>query len=260
MKAHILILFVIFYSLALCQDKNKTIHVFVALCDNEHQGIVPVQHILGNGDDPKNNLYWGALYGVKSFFKRSNNWQLQSSENNPTSEILERCIFKHATNNVYLIADAYRGIEIKKTINDFFQAASGNNKQVITIEKDNDKISLGIGGNAKLITYIGHNGLMEFDLDNDPVSADSQVRDLIVLACSSREFFCDPLLNLRAKPLLLTTGLMAPEAYTLESAIEGWILNESNEQIKLRAASAYSTYQRCSIRAATNLFSTSCNR
>ena len=40
----------------------RTIHVFVALCDNEHQGIVPVPEKIGNGKDPANNLYWGAGY------------------------------------------------------------------------------------------------------------------------------------------------------------------------------------------------------
>jgi hypothetical protein len=38
----------------------KTIHVFVALCDNKNQGIVPVPEKLGRGDDPDGNLYWGA--------------------------------------------------------------------------------------------------------------------------------------------------------------------------------------------------------
>jgi len=36
----------------------KTIHVFVALCDNVNQGIVPVSAKLGNGQDIKGNLYW----------------------------------------------------------------------------------------------------------------------------------------------------------------------------------------------------------
>lgn len=38
------------YNCAFCEV--RTIHVFVALCDNEHQGIVPVPEIFGNGDDP----------------------------------------------------------------------------------------------------------------------------------------------------------------------------------------------------------------
>lgn len=31
------------------QAKIRTIHVFVALADNDHQGIIPVARILGNG-------------------------------------------------------------------------------------------------------------------------------------------------------------------------------------------------------------------
>jgi hypothetical protein len=47
--------------------KPRTIHVFVALADNDHQGIVPVARVLENGDDPEHNLYWGSAYGVKAF-------------------------------------------------------------------------------------------------------------------------------------------------------------------------------------------------
>ena len=47
----------------------KRIHVFVALCDNESQGIVPVGEKIGNGDDPESNLYWGCSDGFGGFFK-----------------------------------------------------------------------------------------------------------------------------------------------------------------------------------------------
>ncbi|MEM6697149.1 MAG: hypothetical protein AAF599_02045, partial [Bacteroidota bacterium] len=46
--------------------QTQTIHVFVALCDNVNQGIVPVPEHLGNGQDANSNLYWGAAYGVKN--------------------------------------------------------------------------------------------------------------------------------------------------------------------------------------------------
>ncbi|NQY66691.1 MAG: hypothetical protein HRT72_03070, partial [Flavobacteriales bacterium] len=49
--------------------QTRMIHVFTALCDNENQGIVPVPSLIGNGKDVRNNLYWGAGYGVKSFLK-----------------------------------------------------------------------------------------------------------------------------------------------------------------------------------------------
>src|SRR5215510_12584294 len=54
----------------------KTIHVYVALCDNKYQGIVPVPAKIGNGQDPDNNLYWGCAFGVRTFFKKSSDWKL----------------------------------------------------------------------------------------------------------------------------------------------------------------------------------------
>ena len=55
-------------------NPGKVVHVLVALCDNKYQGIVPVPAFLGNGEDAQKNLYWGAAFGVKTFFSKSANW------------------------------------------------------------------------------------------------------------------------------------------------------------------------------------------
>jgi len=57
-----------------------------------------------------------------------------------------------------------------------------------------------------------------------------------------------------AQPLLWTTGLMSPEAYTLKAALDGWMAGESDEQIKQRAAEAYAKYQKISVKSARRLF------
>jgi hypothetical protein len=49
---------------------------------------------------------------------------------------------------------------------------------------------------------------------------------------------------------------MAPEAYTLKSALDGWILGESADEIRERAASAYDRYQHCGIKEAHRLLVT----
>jgi hypothetical protein len=59
-------------------EKPKTVHIIVALCDNEHQGIVPVPKNIGNGDKPNSNLYWGCSEGVKTIFTSSKDWKLLS--------------------------------------------------------------------------------------------------------------------------------------------------------------------------------------
>jgi hypothetical protein len=77
-----------------------------------------------------------------------------------------------------------------------------------------------------------------------------------MLACLSKRYFAEPLRKTGARPLLWTTGLMAPEAYVLKAAIDGWMLNEDGEGVRTRAATAYNQYQRCGMNAALRLFST----
>lgn len=237
---------------ALCQSNPRVVHVYVALCDNESQGIVPVTKILGNGDDPANNLYWGAYYGVKSFFNRSANWQLINCEANK-EPIIERCVFKHRSTDTYLIADAYRGNTIKQCIQDFVDASAGKQKTKVQL----DSITcLDAGGSSPLLVYVGHDGLMEFTLEEHPAPVDSSKRDVMILACASKTFFNEPIAASGAYPIVWTTNLMAPEAYTLENAIEGWIMGENNEAIRMRAAQAYHDYQKCGINGAKRLFAT----
>ena len=121
-------LFLLFFlfQISFLNAETKIVHVFVALCDNDSQGIVPVPKKIGNGNDPDNNLYWGCGYGVRTFFKNSAEWKLDSKRKAVSPIILERCIFKHITQDVYIIADGYKGDKIKTCNENFFKSASGN--------------------------------------------------------------------------------------------------------------------------------------
>ena len=214
-KIKIFFIFLIFCSFNLkinsqeIDKEVKTIHIFVALCDNKNQGIVKVPEKIGNGQDSENNLYWGCAYGIKTYFKRSKEWKLLS-------------------------------------------ASSGITKSKIKI---NDK-TIGTDGNAELISYIGHNGLMDFNIRNKYINKDKKKRDVIILACYSKLYFPKHLKSANVNPLLWTTGRMAPEAYTIHDAINGYLNNEDNEKIRERGALAYSKYQKCSKKAANNLLVT----
>ncbi len=230
---------------------SKTIHIFVALCDNKYQGIVPVPEKIGNGQDPDNNLYWGCAFGVRSYFKKSKEWKFIESRKLKSAK-LERIIFKHITKNYYLVADAYDGKLIKESTIDFLNSSSGKTKDTLKI----GKTTIGIGGNSKLLAYVGHDGLMDFQLNETFENIDKEKRDIIILACYSKKYFAPYLAKSNVNPLVWTTGLMSPEAYTLHDAISGYVLNENNEEIRSRAAKAYSKYQKCSEKAARNLLIT----
>ena len=230
-------------------DHFKVIHVFVALCDNEHQGIQKVPSKIGNGQDSENNLYWGCDLGTKTFLKNHKDWQLVQTSQNPKENVLERCLFKHKATNTLLVADAYDGEFIKKCTSDFLQSCSGNFNDTFVFGKD----SIACGGSSDLLSYIGHDGLMEFRLDDVFAPKDTLQREAIILACISKSYFEPYLKQTGAKPLIWTTGLMAPEAYTLVEAIDKWILKKDKNIIREAAAQAYHQYQKCGIKAARNL-------
>lgn len=229
-------------------ETTKTIHILVALCDNKYQGIVPVPKSIGNGQDPKNNLYWGTAYGIKTYFKRSKTWKLLKSTK-IDNIILERLVFKHTTKNVYLVADAYNGKFIKNTTEKLLSSLSGAEKDTLRV----NNTTIGIEGNASLVAYIGHDGLMDFNLNKTYPNKDNKERATIILACYSKNYFKDYIKNAKATPLVWTTGLMAPEAYTIHDSLTGYVNGETNEQIRNRAATAYNKYQKCGLKGAKKL-------
>ena len=247
-----LLVFLFSASLLAQNTSPKTAHIFVALCDNINQGIVPVPKTLGNGQNPKTNLYWGALYGVKTHFKKSKDWTFVQSITSYNPQILERVLFKHTATDTYLLADAYDGKYIKQTTIDFLKASSGNFSTTIQV----DSKKLDFGGKADLVSYIGHDGLMEFQLDIDLQKDTSSPKDAIILACYSKEFFSPYFEKTGANPLVWSTGLMAPEAYTLKWALDGWVQEKRDADIRELAAQAYNKYQKCGIRGARNLLVT----
>lgn len=232
---------------------GRVAHVLVALTDNRYQGIVPVPAAIGNGDDPAHNLYWGAAYGLRTFLQKSADWELVGRCGAGKGPVLERCVFRHRREKVYVVADAYRGREIKRAVSDFFAFAAGQGPEEVAI---GDSEFATVAGASDLVAYVGHDGLMDFQLDRYKYSADNKHRDAVMLACASKSYFADALRWTGAKPLVWTTGLMAPEAYVIEAVLAGWAVRDTDDQICRRAAQAYDKYQHCGAKGAMHLFAT----
>lgn len=247
------LIFLMIPTVSLSANEARYVHIIVALADNKSQGIVPIPELIGNGDDPRNNLYWGALYGFKTQFKKNKNWKLLSAKKDLDNHILERVLFYNKKYNTYLIGDAYKGSSIKEATQDFLIASSSSQSEPLLFKEKAIKTY----GEADLVGYIGHNGLMDFVIKKEAIPViNKEGNDAIILACQSRLLFTNWLAYTGAKSILLTTGNMAPEAYTLEAALEGWMKKQPNSHIKELAAKAYSKYQKTGIKGARRLFFT----
>lgn len=213
--------------------ETKSIRVFVALCDNKSQGIIPVGERIGNGDDPDGNLYWGCDDGFRSYFRRSKKWEVVKSEKDISHSVMRRMELNHKEDDIVLIADAYRGSEIRNCYIAFEEAVAS--------------------GKHDLVAYIGHNVLMDTTL-LDAKQVEDNETESIVLCCHSYTYCRSRLDTLGSKPLLLTQQLMYPGSFILHDAIESWRKGGSREDIRNAAGKAYARNQGISVSAATNVF------
>ena len=127
MTRYLLLITILFFVMPASSQRGN-IHIIVPLCDNKNQKIVPVPAKIGNGEDPRNNLYWGCKYGIKTFFMGKTGWKLLKCISDPSPDICERLIFTRPGSTIFLIADAYRGSRISEAISEFLNYASGTKK------------------------------------------------------------------------------------------------------------------------------------
>ncbi len=220
-------------SASLAQATARQVRVFVALCDNKTQGIVPVGAKIGNGDDPDANLYWGCSDGFGSFFRHSSRWKVIASDKDISEAILRRLTLRHVEGDINLVAEAYRGSQIRQCLKDFEEAASSNKFDVVA--------------------FIGHNGLMDFKLEV-PQKVEGNDTEVIVLCCLSEKYFGDRLRALGCRPILMTQQLMYPGSFLLHATIEKWRSGGTLADFRAVAAGSYAKNQKISVRAATGVF------
>lgn len=222
------------------QKRHATIHV--SLADNNHQGIVPTTKMLGNGQDPANNLYWGALYGLKSYFARNPNWKVSKSRPG-SSTVLDAIKISHIDHpECEIKAQAYDGAHQNNPLRNFYgELVSERSK-------------------SELACYVGHNPLMDIQPPNvKPTKTSKQHnavlnKKAVVIACQSRAYFSEYIEETNTTPYVLTNGNLAPEGYILEAILTSWVNNEDADLAELRAAKAYAKYQKISLKASSRLF------
>jgi len=236
--------------------EQKVVHLFVALCDNETQGIAPVGRTIGDGDKPDANLYWGCSDGAQKIFTKSPYWKKLETHKpqklDPKSPIMRRIIFQHKRTGTLLIADAYQGSQMKQCLTDYLNASAGSFQPEVTVKALNKKVT--IGAKSQLTAYIGHNGLMEHKIVTTKAPNPPKL-DTITLCCISDSYFKPYFQKTNTHPVLQTKSLMYPGAFILHDTLEGWFKSESLDQLRTRAAKAYAKNQKIKIAGGYSIFS-----
>lgn len=220
----------------------KQARVIVSLADNQNQGIVPIKASLGNGQAPNQNLYWGALYGAKTHFKRMDNWALAALETQ-TRGVLDSFTLSHTDHpHSKIIFEAWDGAKQKSAVKAYF-------KDLRDGKSPND-----------LVCFVGHNALMDLSIEKVPALKTTHQTNIdrnrkgVVIACRSAPYFEPFHETLGVESYVMTKGLMAPEAYVLEGILAAWLKGDKANLARSAAAKKYAEYQKIPIRSANWLF------
>lgn len=256
------------------QNKPLVATVFVALCDNDSQGIVPVKNrSICNGDTPKQNMYWKGN-GISGYL-RQHGWKKVSSQKDMEGTILIQQIWKKEIFaskllrskgspkifTAYIVTKAYRGSNIHNAIKDYLTAVNFDTKEAI---ETNDGTSVLAGGKSHIVGYIGHDYFMDVhqgqpehnDLMTQHQSGSSQLaKGTFALACVSNEFVRPAVTRANVYIFAMNNFLTYPSAWTVGGIINGISRGGNGKVIHKQAARYFAKGQKCGLKWATKAFS-----
>jgi hypothetical protein len=217
------------------QGEALSIRVYVALCDNDSQGIVPVKNRrICDGDVPEENLYWATDGGIDSYLRRQH-YRVERESRGDGDILIEKVWSTRVPASgalrargvsgpieVRVTALAYRGSSIAGAMRDYLHAV--RRPQPVD----------------HVIGYIGHNYLLDAA---DPASLVTtpnvyEPRGTFALSCFGEGHIL-PLITLRGvHVLLLNRNLTYPGAWTLGGIVEGLVAGANGRGIQ-RAATEH---------------------
>ncbi len=233
--------------------------VYVALCDNDSQGIVPVKNKkICVGDDPDNNLYWASSGGLWGH-TRTRGWKRVLVEKHPTPSIAVRAVWKKRFSpggrlrsagvaksfDIYLVGIAYRGERIRQTMVDYLKAINRDEAAVLPLREGR---TIEAGGKSHIVGWVGHDYFM--DEPNVPgliaeTRGESTLeKGVFGLACISDEYFRPGVERPNVHILALNTHLTFPSAFTVLGILRGVAAGKDLKGIHREAVRAFAEGQK----------------
>lgn len=239
--------------------------VYVALCDNDSQGIIPVKNRrICDGDDPARNMYWvgkGALAGVA----KKQKWKSVHRAEGSGDPLMIEQVWKRRMNpggaladggvtepfDLYIVGLAYRGSRIHDAFVDFLSAVHEDDGRALEV----DGRTLRYGGAGHIVGYVGHDYMMDVEPGSkqlrgvlEATRGDSKLdKGVFALACAGDSWIRPFISRENVYLLALNVYLAFPNARTIEGILDGIAAGEDGGQVHRRAAKAFAKGQECGV-------------
>lgn len=218
-------------------------------------------HGLGDGDDPKRNLYWATSEGFVGWFaKRSKAWRLALRTDGKAlglPDVIEVRVWRRdvttsadwrrrgapATLPVYVVAMAWRGKAIDASLAAYARDLYGAETRKIQLS---DGTVLDAGGSAQIVAYVGHNRLMDLSgydwTKAGGAAADAPAppaKGAIAIACHTAAYMKEAVPAPGRVPLLFTADFLMASAPTLDGSVSAFAAGGDFRAIRRGAAQGY---------------------
>ena len=220
--------------------------VYVALCDNEAQGIVPVKNRkLCDGDAPEQNLYWRTRGGLASYLRAERYRELEYTRDD-RDRIAVRARYAKTlpagaalrargitSVPVELTALAYRGAQIAAAMFDFVRAVQHGPVDARSA--------------PHVVGYIGHNYLLDphdgSELQRARATRSRLELGVFALSCFGEQLLRPVITRPGAHVLVLNRNLTYPGAWTIGGLLTGLAQGGSHAAIHRLAAQRFAEGQ-----------------
>jgi hypothetical protein len=245
-----------------------TVTIYIALCDNDSQGIVKVKNRrICRGDDPDHNLYWATAGGLSATLDRDR-WQRVQRRYRPESDLAVEAIWRKSFQpggvlrargvtrpfDVYLLARGYRGDHIATAMLDYLVAVNRDGELTLKVGDADAKF----GGASHVVGYIGHDYFYDV---GDPAEllgqnrGDSKLhKGTFALACTGHRFIRPAIRRANAHIFILNRTLGFPGAWTVLGILDALARGASMKDIHHSAAAAFAAGQGISLGTARGRF------
>jgi len=239
----------------LAAGKPLVITVYVALCDNDSQGIIPVKNrAICRGDDPANNMYWATRGGLAGYLKRAG-WKRVLIVEPPGGPVLVRAVWRTSLAAGGALADrgvlgripvvvvglAYRGREIRKAMVDYFHAVHRDEPWNVTLDTGE---TIAAGGASHVVGYVGHDYFYDTSepeaLLAEAAGDSALAKGAFALSCTGDRLIRPGLLRPNVHILLLNRTLAFPGAWSVGGIARGVASGRDGAGIRREAAAAFS--------------------
>jgi hypothetical protein len=244
------------------QGKPLVATVYVALCDNDAQGIAPVRNKrICKGDVPEENLYWATSGGLKGH-ARDVRWKRVLYELSPKQNLAARGVWRKRIRaggalrergvtgmiDVYVVGLAYRGVKIRDAMVDYLRAVTRDQSERLTLKSGQE---ITYGGASHVVGYVGHNYFTdEPDIPamvREAAGDGTREKGVFGLACMSDAYFRDVIERQSTHIMALNVSFTFPSAYTVLGILRGVAAGKSLKGIHREAAKAFAKGQNKSV-------------